>query len=160
MSTMVSQNELSRRVGVSRTRLRQYEAEGRISRDAACRYDLQAVKHFLATGIDHERRAARLGAGGPLGGKASAARLVAMAYRAKSLEHDYKALAASVIARATAQATADGIADVIESKLSHWTPALLAHTDDKGREAIRRDVEATMTELVDDLRCLPAFRPS
>lgn len=157
---MVSQNELAKRTGVSRTRLRQYEAEGRISRDAAGRYDLEAVRHFLATGIDHERRAARLGAGPKLGEKASAARLVAMAYRAKSLEHDYKALAASVIARATAQGTADRIADVIESKLSNWKPAFLDHMNEAGRSAVRRDVEAVMVELVDDLRCLPAFRPS
>lgn len=157
---MVSQNELAKRTAVSRTRLRQYEAEGRISRDAAGRYDVEAVKHFLATGIDHERRAARLGAGPKLGEKASAARLVSLAYRSKTLELEYKALAASVISRAIAQRTADHVAEVIERRLTAWSPRFLDHTDDKGREAICRDIEAVMVELVDDLRCLPAFRPS
>lgn len=146
MSTKVSQHELSRRVGLSRTRLRTLEAEGRISRDADGRYDLEAVQDVLANGIDQERRAAALGTKPNFTDQHRKASLHKAAFTAKLLEVQYRDQMAALVSKAEADQTVKAVAGMLDKLCSDTESRLSPHVNDAGRAVLKRELAEAMRD--------------
>jgi len=148
----VNRKEIARIVGVSERRIATLVDQGRLSRTADGRYDVEEAKALYRDGIDLERRAARLSAGSPKpkapqSAETRKASLHHLAYRAKLTEVAYREQIAKLVSKAEADRAAGAIYGILEGLGRDVEVRLAPHVNDVGKAALKLELAQALRDV-------------